>query len=148
MTDLAKLRADAAEALALAEKATPGEWSDSIGHWGKGGVDVLIDPATAPKGCGTKNGRPFKYITSRDEMEPADAAFIARARTLLPALARAVEVMAPVVEAAQRVALTRTNYDRTGEFAEAKAWAEAHDGLIATLATMAAALAEGEKTDD
>lgn len=93
-------RGMAEEALRLAESASPGPWhhccakGDGCGGgfvWRDQGCERMVD--TGARG-GEQGDPPL------DDHDRADAAFIARARTLLPALARALLAapVAPVTE--------------------------------------------------
>lgn len=86
--DLPSLRAAAEEALALAERATPGPWTWAV-SFGFGSLQ------------GTCEGGDVVWYTNDDDglhAEPADSAFIAGARSTVPALARSVLALAEEVE--------------------------------------------------
>ena len=90
MSDLSALRKLAAETLALAERATPAEWEATWGLWGE--FCYIARKDTAKK---------LATVYGTDKQKAHDGAFIAHARTAAPSLAKAVEAMAAVVEAAR-----------------------------------------------
>lgn len=102
MTDLPRILALADEALGLAEKATPGPWHQ--GSW--------KTPAELPAGSRELSSLLCFF---EDEGEPrfwcwdTDGEFVARARTLLPALAAAVKILAQIQEDAEEVARAEWN---------------------------------------
>ena len=109
ITDRAqKVIAEIDAALAVSEKATPGPWADRFNHESAFGPMHQVMTEERPGYCWAINGL-------GGDMSPADAAFIAASRTLLPTSLRciktAIEALLQCLESGLNIEKTRWGND-------------------------------------